>query len=196
MRERIRPYFDDARISLRHPVVRLGLGAGLVSVLLALVVGGALWWPVYREAESLRFKIDLTRRQAVERIYSAQLSQVYARTAEQISEIEKKLNTPAVQVSLLNHLNQLARKHGVRILSESYEEGKAQNGYAPLYHEITLEGRYPKLRSFLLDIGSLPTLSVVQEAALNRGGGARRSIKAQLRIVTYRKIDESAARPG
>lgn len=192
----MRQYVEDVRISLRHPVVRLGLGAGGVGVLLALVVAGSQWWPVYHHAENLKIKIDLTRRQAVERSYGAQLSKIYARTAEQITEIEKKLNTPTVQVSLLDHLNQLARKHGVRILSESYEEGKAQSGYAPLFHEITLQGRYPQLRKFLLDTGSLPTLSVVQEAALNRGDGAGRSIKAQLRIVTYRKTSDSAAPPG
>ena len=196
MKRRLTGYLDDVRMSLRHPVVRLGVVASVVGVVLVLGVGGALWWPVYSEVDGLQSKIDGTRRQAVERLYIAQLSEAYAGTARRISEIEQKLNTPTVQISLLNHLNELARKHGVRILSESYEEGKVQSGYAPLYHEITLQGNYPRLRSFLLDIGSLPTLSVVQEAALNRSDEAGRSIKAQLRIVTYRKNGDTSAPRG
>lgn len=187
---------DDLRYSLRHPVVRLGIVAGIVAIGLVLIIGAALWWPARSEAYTLRDQIDATRRQAVERLYGTQLAQVYERTEQQIVALETKLNTQTVQVSLLNHLSQLAKKHGVRILSESYEEGKTQSGYAPLYHEITLQGSYPRVRRFLLDIGSLPTLSLVQEAALNRGDGRGRSIKAQLRIVTYRKAGEIAAQSG
>lgn len=192
----LRPVIDDLRYSLRHPLVRLGIIAGIIAIGLVLVVGAALWWPARSEVHTLRDEIDVTRRQAVERLYGAQLAQEYERTEQQIVALETKLNTQTVQVSLLNHLSQLAKKHRVRILSESYEEGKIQSGYAPLYHEITLQGTYPRVRRFLLDIRSLPTLSLVQEAALNRGDGRGRSIKAQLRIVTYRKAGEIAAQSG
>ena len=196
MIEGLRPMIADLRFSLRHPLVRLGMVAGIIAIGLVLIIGGAMWWPARSEVHALRDEIGATRRQAVERLYGAQLAQVYKRTEQQIVVLEAKLNTQTVQVSLLNHLSQLAKKHRVRILSESYEEGKAKNGYAPLYHEITLQGSYSRVRRFLLDIGSLPTLSLVQEAALNRGDGRGRSIKAQLRIVTYRKTGAVAAQSG
>lgn len=192
----LHPLMDDLRYSLRHPMVRAGIVTGIAALGMLVIMAAALWWPVRSEVNTLRDEIDATRRQAVERLYGAQLAQMYGRTQEQIVVLETKLNTQTVQVSLLNHLSQLAKKHRVRILSESYEEGKPQTGYAPLYHEITLQGTYPRVRRFLLDLGTLPTLSLVQEAALSRSGNSGRSIKAQLRIVTYRKVGEIAAPSG
>ena len=185
-------YQDDFRYSLRHPRVRLGLLAALVSVLLLVAVAIAYWWPAWNGAASLKIQIDLKRRQAVEASYSAQLAQSSWRAAQHVAQIEKKLDASGTQVNLVQNLATLARRHNVKILSEAYEQGKAKDGYMPFVHELTLQGGYAELRQFLIALQELPTFTVVQDAVMSRAGNAV-VIKAQLRMLTYRKVDNGSS---
>jgi hypothetical protein len=80
----------------------------------------------------------------------------------------------------------------VKILSEAYEEGKAKDDYMPFVHELTLQGGYAELRRFLVALQDLPTFTVVQDAVMSRAGNAA-VIKAQLRMHTYRKVENRAS---
>lgn len=185
-------YQDDFRYSLRHPRVRIGLLVALVSVLLLVTVAIAYWWPAWNAAASLKVQIELKRREAVEASYSAQLAQSSRRAAQHVAQIEKKLDASGTQVNLVQNLATLARRHHVKILSEAYEQGKAKDGYMPFVHELTLQGGYSELRQFLIALQELPTFTVVQDAVMSRAGNAV-VIKAQLRMLTYRKVDNRSA---
>ena len=184
----LRAYRDDFRYSLRHPRVRAGLMASAAAVLVMLVVGVAYWWPAWNAATNIKAQIEQKRRQAVEASYSGQLAQISRRAAQHVAQIEKKLDASATQVTLVQNLATLARRHNVKILSEAYEEGKAKDGYMPFVHELTLQGGYAELRQFLVALQELPTFTVVQDAVMSRAGNAA-AIKTQLRMHTYRKVE-------
>lgn len=185
-------YLEDFRYSLRLPRVRAGMLVSVVAVLVMLMVGVAYWWPAWNAAATLKAQIEQKRRQAVEASYSAQLAQISRRAAQHVAQIEKKLEASGTQVTLVQNLATLARRHNVKILSEAYEQGKAKDGYMPFVHELTLQGGYAELRRFLIALQELPTFTVVQDAVMSRAGNAA-VIKAQLRMHTYRKVENRSS---
>jgi hypothetical protein len=116
--------------------------------------------------------------------YTAQLTAAAQRASLQIEQIEKRLDASVTQVSLVQHLTSLAKQHKVKIVAETYEEGKPKDGYLPLIHELTLQAGYPELRGFILGLQILPTVTIVQEATLERSSNAT-LLKAHVRMVTY-----------
>ena len=183
-------YREDFRYSLRHPRVRSGVLVSAVAVFVMLLTGVAYWWPALNASATLKLQIEQKRRQAVEASTSAQLVLVSRRAVQHVEQIEKKLAASGTQVNLVQNLSTLARQHNVKILSEAYEEGKAKDGYKPFVHELTLQGGYAELRQFLTALKDLPTFTIVQDAVMSRAGNAA-VIKAQLRMHTYRKVENN-----
>lgn len=182
----ISPWWDNVLHCLRHPAIKAGIIATLVSIALALAVVIGFWRPVHREAQTLMESIEAKRKETVNALYSAEIARTYADAAKRIDGLERKLNLPSPQAALVTHLSALAKKHQVKILTQSYDAGKELEGYKPLYLELGLQGGYASLRQYLQDLKTLPTLSSLQEAALNAQERAG-EIKAHLRLVTYYK---------
>ncbi len=185
-------YREDFRYSLRHPRVRTGLLVCAVTTLVMLLAGAVYWWPAWNATATLKTQIEQKRRQAAEASYSAQLALISRRAAQHVAQIDKKLEASGTQVTLVQNLATLARRHNVKILSEAYEQGKAKDGYMPFVHELTLQGGYAELRRFLIALQELPTFTVVQDAVMSRAGNAA-VIKAQLRMHTYRKVENRSS---
>ena len=177
---------DIFLFSLRHPRVRASIAGLMVSVLLLVIVGLAYWWPARDAAENLSARIDDRRREIANADFSAQLAQVSGRAAQQVAQIEKKLDASVTQAVLVQNLAALALRHNVKIISEAYEEDKSKNGYSMLVHELTLQAEYPELRSFIEGLQGLPTFTVVQGAILGYSSNSL-AIKVQLNMVTYRR---------
>lgn len=179
---------DDFLFSLRHPRVRASIAALIVSALALLAVAAGYWWPAERAAASIEAKIEDRRREIANADSSARVANASELAARQLAQIEKKLDASVTQAVLVQNLSGLARRHNVRIVSQSYEEGKPKGGYASLVHDLTLQGAYPELRGFIADLQGLPAFTVVQEAVLGRASGTN-AIRAQLNMVTYRRAE-------
>lgn len=174
---------EELAFSLRHPRVRWCLGILLVMTVVILMMV-AYGWPVWRSTQQLQAEIENRRHALVNANFSAQLTAAAQRAALQIENIEKRVDASLTQVALVQHLSALAKLHKVKILSETYEEGKPRDGYTPLVHELTLQADYASLRGFLLGLPQLPTVTMVQEATLERPSTSL-LIKAHVRMVTY-----------
>ena len=185
----IREFPRAVRYLAGYPPARAGLIAALITSAMVTISIMVFWWPVAREHGNLIQEVQLARRAAVEAQQRAELIRAYHRAAETVTAIERKLDTPLRQAKLVESLGQLARKRGVRVLSESYEEGKAQNGYMPLALDLSLQGNYASVHGFLAEIHHLPAWVEVQEARFEgvRDTGGR-LVRAQVRLVAYRKI--------
>ncbi len=179
------PLFEF-RYAYRHPRVRaaaLFLLGGMGLLLLAMF---AFWLPARHTAQSLNDEIDHHRRVAHDKRYSMELAVAVKQAALQVGEAEKKLDQQNVQSLLVQHLDRLAKRHGLRILSSSYDESKEQSGFRPMSHELALQGSYAGLRGFLTDIPDLPTLTVIEDCSIARvreGAG----LKATLLLRTWRR---------
>lgn len=180
------PWIFEFRYALRHPRVRAALVVLSISLVILFLVVLAYWLPVRHATVSLTEELDHYRRIAHDKRYSAELAIAVKRATLQVEEVEKKLNQTAVQSVLVQNLSILAQRHGLRILTSNYDEGKVQDGYQPITHELSVQGGYSGVRGFLADIPSLPTLTVLEDSTItrNRGGG---SLKAVLLFRTWRR---------
>ena len=174
------------RYSARHPWARSGLwicAAAAAFACLAL----AAWWPAQREHAALEDRIAGKRRDLVQAQQADELLGAYARASKDAALLEKKLQHAATQSQLVESFARLARQHGVKILTETYEEGRSAGVQPTLSTELTVQAAYPGLRDFLRDLSALPTWSEVQEVRLESVQGSAAQ-KGRIRIVTYRAM--------
>jgi hypothetical protein len=178
------PLGEAWRYTWRHPVVRRALTVFAVSALLSI---GAMLYalPEWRESHAIESVLAARNEQtALDRNRDALVLAVREASIN-VEEIEKKLSARDVQTTLVNQLNQIARRDGVRILDSAYHDRGSDGDNRPWLHELTAEGDYAALRRFIGDLGTLPTLTVVREASLTTAAGNGRRITARLRLATY-----------
>lgn len=176
-------WLADLRYSLRHPWAR----AGAWACALALAAAGAAlaaWWPEQRAHAALEQKIAAQRGALAQAKRSEALARAYVQANQEVALLDGKLAEAATQAQLVQGFARLARRHGVKIVGETYEEGR---GAQPaLSAELTVQAAYPALRDFLAALASLPTWSEVHEVRIESARGAELQ-KGRVRIVTYRK---------
>jgi Tfp pilus assembly protein PilO len=188
-----RRWAADLRYSARHPWARSGLWAVAAAAVLTVAAAGA-WWPAQREHGALEESIAAKRRSLVQARQAEELARAYAQARAAVAVLEKKLQHGATQAQLVENFARLARKHGVKIVAETYDEGRNAAGAQPaLSAELTVLGSYPALREFLRELSALPTWSEVHEVRLEtvQGTGIQ---KGRIRIVTYRRAAPGEAR--
>jgi Tfp pilus assembly protein PilO len=183
----VKLWLTSSALAQRHPLVRAGRLAVLVSLALVLLVGALFWWPAQRAHNQAAAEADVKRKTLMTVMHAKEIARAHALATKQIEVLERKLNADKVQASLVEQLSALAGKHGIKIVSEVFEQGREQKGYLPLHLELNVQGSYSGLRGFLIGLQSLPTWTYVQEGAItadqNRG-----VLKARLRLVTYRRV--------
>jgi energy-coupling factor transporter ATP-binding protein EcfA2 len=156
----------DAVVELVDRVVVLEAGGGVVA-------DGAPWQVFARHGD--------------------ELLAAYARAGRDVASLEKKLRYAATQSQLVQDFARLARRHGVKIVSETYEETRGPQ--PSLSAELAVQGDYPALRDFVRDLSVLPTWSEVQEVRLESAQGAA-SQRGRIRIVTYRQAPADTGKPS
>ncbi len=180
---------SQVRYVLRHPAVRSGAwAAALAGVGAAITV--ATWLPAHHRVGQLTQELTTKSRALREADASEKLLATYEQARAAVALLEKKLEYAATQAQLLEDLGRLARQHGVRIVSEAYEEGKKGGAQATLNAELAIRGSYAAIRGFLAATSALRTWSEIDEVVLEK---AREPgvVNGKVRIVTYRGTAES-----
>ena len=174
------------RYSMRSGTVRLGAAATLLTALLCMAVALIWWGPARREQTGLQQAIDFNRAAKVDAMRASQVAHAQQEAVQSLVQFEKKLEVRAGQADLIQGIARLASRRDVRVISQSFDEGRAQHGDAALYLELGLSGSYPALRDLMADFMTLPMWIEVVETRIDHGGEAGASVKAQLRLLTYR----------
>jgi Tfp pilus assembly protein PilO len=177
---------DMLRYSLRCAAVRLGVRAALATAFVCLVVALAWWGPAKREQMHLQQAIDKHRAEAVEAVRSSRVARSQREALQAVALLEEKLQVRAGQAELIQGIARLASRRGVRVISQSFDQGRAPSGDAPLYLELGLRGTYPALRGLMDDLATLPMWIELIEARIDRADESGAPLKAQLRLLTYR----------
>ena len=184
----------DLRYSARHPWARAGARTCAVTATLMLVAA-AVWWPERHEQAALEDKIASKRSELVETKQTDELLRAYAQARKEVALLEEKLEHAVTQSQLVENFARLARKNGVKIVSLTYEDGRAAGAQRMLGTELAVQGGYPALRDFLRDVSALPTWSEVQEVRLESVQGAPTQ-KGRIRVMTYRGAPAEPGRPS
>lgn len=180
---------ESLAFSLRHPRLRASLYLSTFSTLLVIILGLIYWWPAVHLKKNLINEMNELRLSISKAEHNIQLAHAVEMANLQLALVESKLNVSTTQADLIHNISTMARRHNVKIDSETYEEGKNKDGYEQLAHEITVHAGYAELRAFIDDVQQLPTLTVIQEAIVSRSSNSK-DIRAQLSIVTYRRSPE------
>lgn len=182
----------ELRYASRHPLARAGAWA-LAAAGASMIVALGAWWPAHREAAALDERLAAKRRALADARRGDELLAAYVRASQDVASLEKKLRYAATQSQLVQDFARLARRHGVKIVSETYEE--ARGPQPSLSAELAVQGDYPALRDFVRDLSALPTWSEVQEVRLESAQGAA-SQRGRIRIVTYRQAPADTGKPS
>lgn len=173
------------RYSLSCKSVRVGGYALLGAAAVFLVVIAAWWLPAQREHAQLEQDISTRRRAVVDAVREAGVADAQRKAQAAVSILENKLAAHAGQAEIIGDVARLAAKRGMRVITQSFDEGRTQSGKDALYLNLGLTGSYPSLRLLLNDLAALPVWLEVVEAHIERASGGG-EIRAQLRLATYR----------
>lgn len=176
------------RYSARCNAVRHGMYALLAAAIACLALILTWWGPAKREHTQLLRNIDATRLAMVDAVRSDQVARAQREALPALALLEKKLDVRTGQADLIRGIARLASRRGVRVTSQSFDEGKAQRGDAPLYLELGLLGSYASLRQLMGDLATLPMWIEVVEARFERAGEGGAQVRAQMRLLTYREM--------
>ena len=178
---------NQVMLFVREPSVRRAIIVCVASIALALMVLLLYWLPIRHSKQSTTEQVNTLRRVLVSDAEAEQIKNAYTLANKQVTTLHKKLARQSSQSDLVQHIGQLARKHGVRILSETYDKTENKSSYQGLVLNLQIQGRYASTRNFVLAIPSLPSWTVVQEARMVSHRGAGKQVKTSLRLVSYRR---------
>ncbi len=188
----VQRWLADLRYCARHPWARIGVWV-VTAAAGVMIIAMAVWWPAQHEQSVLGEEIAAKRRHLVQMQQADELVRAYTQTRKQVVLLEQKLEHAATQAQLVQNFARIARQHGVKIISETYEEGRNAIAQPTLNAELTIQGPYPALRDFLRDLSALPTWSEVQEVRLESAQGTGMQ-KGRVRVVTYRRVQSEQAK--
>lgn len=175
------------RYSLRCKAVRNGAIAASMTAILCLSVALAWWGPAKREQTQLLRDIGIKRAAMTEAMRTDQVASAQRKALTAAAQLEKKLEMRAGQADLIRGVARHASKRNVRVVSQSFDEGRAQRGESSLYLDIGLLGNYEALRLLLNDLAALPMWIEVVETRIERTDESGSQVRAQLRLLTYRR---------
>ncbi|MFL6711823.1 MAG: type 4a pilus biogenesis protein PilO [Sulfurifustis sp.] len=178
---------ESIRYALRGRSARIGAAMDIVLAVIFLAILLVHWWPSASAQRTVQGQLDEERRAVTAAMRANDVASAYAGATRAIATIERKLSTPVKQAQLVQSLAALAHRHEVRIISESYEEGRSQAAYTPLFVQVALTGSYASVRSFLGDVGSLPVWLEIEDTRLERLREPAGQIKAQVRLRLVRR---------
>ncbi|MCG7961180.1 MAG: hypothetical protein N0E54_00610 [Candidatus Thiodiazotropha taylori] len=112
----------------------------------------------------------------------------YKKALTTIVTLENRLSSQSSQVSMAEHINEMARKSGVRVKASTFKQGEIDSGVRSNLQDIELSGQYYGLREFLIGLSTLPTLTVPIETKVEREKGSQK-IKARIRLISYQSSE-------
>lgn len=177
---------QELRVTFRYPAVRFAAVVAFIMLLSAATTGVFVWWPATSDHDRMKRDVARSRSEVVMAINQAKATEKFNRSQMLVDTISAKLKATVSQAVLTDHINTLAADLGIKILTESNEEGKVRLGYRPMVQELSIQGDYDALRRFLSGINMLPTWTTVQELRVTRKN-LRSNLKAVITLVTYRR---------
>lgn len=174
----------------RQKPLRLVAVAALVASALTLALVVSYWLPAVHEYERTIAASTQARRALTAASQTQALVRALNAAAPEVERLEAKLNAKGGQAALVHNIAQLAARHRLKVLAETYDAGKPRDGFVPLTLSLGMQGPYAGVREFLTQLPTLPQWLSVQEATLDRADDG--GVKVQLRLLSYRRADGGA----
>jgi Tfp pilus assembly protein PilO len=175
------------RYALLHPKVKRAAWAACLLLALDLLVLALFWGPIAFQHYRLEKGIRDYRRAEREARQAQENSRQYEQLVKRAGSLEAKWETPVTQAQLIESLTRLSSKNGLKVISQDFDVAPARGGGQSFRQNLALVGGYTSLRRFLTGLESLPSLTVVEEARLEREGEGLSGVRASLQLSTFTK---------
>jgi len=187
----LRDAIDDLLYLLRHPWARRGAFA-LGGAIVLLAVTAAATWPLRNESARLEDEIAARRRALVSERQAEELARDYHRALADLPRFEAKLDRAFGQAQVIEELGRLARRRGVRILAQSFDDQRLRSPHQVMAAELTVQASYGAIRDWMTGLGELPFWIEVQELRLEaaREPGV---VQGRIHLAVFRR---GARAPG
>lgn len=190
------PLLDSLRFAGRHFSVQSGLVIALLACAGLVAVAAGYSWPMERRIEEARRSLAAAQTELVRLGQMRDLDTVAQEAGRRVRQLEERLESVVRQAPLAANLHRLAERHGVLLLSQSYERGRRDDRIVTLSQEVSVRGTYAGIRGFLHGISTLPTWTTVETIALERSPTAEDTVRATVRIRTLILDRRAAEAPG
>ena len=178
---------QNFRYAARHPLVR-GAFIALAVTSAALVVVATLELLAGNELAARESALSEQAHALQDRGRSNGLLETFRRVSADVARIDAKLDYAATQGQLVQDFAELAARHHVTILNQSYEDGRRNGTLQALQSELTVRGSYRALRGLLLDVPALRAWTEVREVTLERARDAG-EVNGKILLVTFRRAE-------
>jgi Tfp pilus assembly protein PilO len=185
--KRFAPILFFCRYVLLHPPLRMAAWAAAFFLALDLVVLVGFWGPAAFRHHWLEKSIGEYRRTEREMRQAGEYAGRYEQLVKKTDRLEAKWKNSATQADLIESLTRLSSKNKLKVVSQDFDVAPAKGGGQSLKQNLALVGNYTSIRHFLDDVESLPTLTVVEQARLERAGETGSKVRAILQLCTYIK---------
>jgi hypothetical protein len=180
----ILPIRDACFYALQHPKTKRAVWAGALFLAVDMLLLAALWAPAAYRHHQLEKAIADHREAVLEADRAQATSENYGRLVKRVRNLEAKWETPVTQSGMIEVLTKLASKDRLTVISQDFDSASPKVGKS-LEQSISLQGNYQALRRFLVDLENLKTLTLVEQARLERAGEGGNLLRAALKLCTF-----------
>lgn len=166
------PVVTHVLFTFRHPVIRSGGIAVVVTASIFVISLLVFWYPSSSKHNEIQQDIDHLNNKLVALRQLNNLSHTYYATEKTLKKVEKKLDTSISLAEFTNALYKLASKNSIKIISKSSRDMQEKQDYKILYQELTLQGKYKSMRRFMLGLREMPVWTLIKEARLKKKKGS------------------------
>lgn len=168
---------------LRVPSIRQGVFVILLLASVLAVTERWLWAPARSaHAERLSEVIALQSQLAVT---NARINQVtrYNDMQAMLDTLNTRLAAPVDRSGVIERLSAINTEAGTRIIHGANSFGEPRENIVPVLQDLTVEGPYDSIRTFLNRLAGLETLTLVRQAEFTANPDGT-LVRLQMRLVT------------
>jgi type IV pilus assembly protein PilO len=161
-------------------------------ILIAVNVGLTLFIGTYQKPRIEELKADWLAKRSRNEIQGQVKSQaeVYSKGAEDLKTFKNRIYPKRDFTRFLSELLDLAGKDKLKVGSIVYKPTSvpAENllNYAIT---LTVSGKYPAIKKFVYDVGSMNNLAVIEGVSLSTGGKTEDTVQMQVQLSSYFRME-------
>jgi len=100
-------------------------------------------------------------------------------------QINQKLNYAVDSLKLSKLIHKLSKQHDIKIIRQTNSAGIEQGKWLSLKQTLAIEGGYRQLRAFIEGIYQLPSMTIIQEAVIQKKPNGRKQLTGSLQLLTF-----------
>ena len=100
-------------------------------------------------------------------------------------QINQKLNYTVDSLKLSKLIHKLSKQHNIKIIRQTNTDGIEKDDWLSLKQTLAIEGSYRQLRAFIEGIYQLPSMTIIQQAVIQKKSNSQKQLTGSLQLLTF-----------